>query len=78
MLAKDIKIGQRVVVKTNQMTALVVGRPEYYTPRAKLVRIKYENSTRYEYQLNTLMEALPIEKQYPANGGTHVKPEGDF
>jgi hypothetical protein len=78
MLAKDIKIGQRVVVKTNEMTALVVGRPEYYTPRSKLVRIKYENSTRYEYQLNTLLEALPIEEQYPANGGSHVKPEGDF
>ena len=78
MLAKDIKIGQRVVVKTNEMTALVVGRPEYYTPRAKLVRIKYENSTRYEYQLNTLLEALPIDEQYPANGGSHVKPEGGF
>ena len=78
MLAKDIKIGQRVVVKTNEMNALVVGRPEYYTPRAKLVRIKYENSTRYEYQLNTLLEALPIEEQYPANGGSYVKPEGDF
>jgi len=78
MLAKDIKIGQRVVVKTNEMNALVVGRPEYYTPRAKLVRIKYENSTRYEYQLNTLLEALPIEEQYPANGGSYVKPEGAF
>jgi len=78
MLAKDIKIGQRVVVKTNEMNALVVGRPEYYTPRAKLVRIKYENSTRYEYQLNTLLEALPLEEQYPANGGSYVKPEGDF
>ena len=78
MLAKDIKIGQRVVVKTNEMTALVVGRPEYYTPRSKLVRIKYENSTRYEYQLNTLLDALPIEEQYPANGGSYVKPEGAF
>ena len=38
MLAKDIKIGQRVLVAPNEMTALVVGRPEYYTPRAKLVR----------------------------------------
>jgi hypothetical protein len=78
MLAKDIKIGQRVVVKTNEMTALVVGRPEYYTPRSKLVRIKYENSTRYEYQLNTLLDALPLEEQYPANGGSYVKPEGAF
>ena len=40
------------------MTALVVGRPEYYTPRAKLVRIKYENSTRYEYMINNQLEAL--------------------
>ena len=78
MLAKDIKIGQRVIVGPNQMTALVVGRPEYYTPRAKLVRIKYENSTRYEYQLNTLLDALPLEEQYPANGGSYIKPEGAF
>ena len=47
MLSKDIQIGQRVRVATNGMTALIVGRPEYYTPRSKLVRIKYENSTRY-------------------------------
>ena len=45
MLASNIKIGLRVRVKSNQMNALVVGKPEYYTPRAKLVRIKYENST---------------------------------
>ena len=49
MLANEIKLGQRVRVANNGMTALIVGRPEYYTPRAKLVRIKYENSTRYEY-----------------------------
>ena len=69
MLAKDIKIGQRVLVKQNDMTALVVGRPEYYTPRAKLVRIKYENSTRYEYMINNQLELLPTEEQYPAHGG---------
>ena len=40
MLAKDIQIGQRVRISTNDMTALVVGRPEYYTPRSKLIRIK--------------------------------------
>ena len=78
MLAKNIKIGHRVLVKPNEMTALVVGRPEYYTPRAKLVRIKYENSTRYEYKLNHQLEPLPIDEQYPALGGAHVKPEGDF
>ena len=49
MKATDITIGLRVCVQSNNLTALVVGRPEYYTPRAKLVRIKYENSTRYEY-----------------------------
>ena len=78
MLAKDIKIGQRVLVKQNDMTALIVGRPEYYTPRAKLVRIKYENSTRYEYMINNQLDLLPIEEQYPAHGGTHQRAEGEF
>ena len=78
MLAKDIKIGQRVRVLPNDMTALIVGKPEYYTPRAKLVRIKYENSTRYEYMINHNLTALPVEEQYPALGGSYVKPEGDF
>ena len=78
MKATDITIGLRVRVQSNQMTALVVGRPEYYTPRAKLVRIKYENSTRYEYMINHQLEALPTEEQYPALGGSYVKPEGDF
>ena len=78
MLAKNIEIGQRVLVKTNDMTALVVGKPEYYTPRSKLVRIKYENSTRYEYMINHQLDLLPTEDQYPTHGGTYVKPEGDF
>ena len=78
MKASDIQIGLRVRVAQNQMTALVVGRPEYYTPRAKLVRIKYENSTRYEYMINNQLTALPTEDQYPAHGGDYVKPEGDF
>ena len=78
MLAKDIKIGQRVFVKQNDMTALVVGRPEYYTPRAKLVRIKYENSTRFEYMINNQLELLPTEEQYPAHGGTHQRQENEL
>jgi len=78
MKSSDIQIGQRVQVLPNQLTALVVGKPEYYTPRAKLVRIKYENSTRYEYMINHQLEALPINEQYPALGGSYVKPEGDF
>ena len=78
MLANEIKLGQRVRVASNDLTALIVGRPEYYTPRAKLVRIKYENSTRYEYMIHTQLELLPTEDQYPALGGSYVKPEGDF
>ena len=78
MKTVDIKIGLRVLVRTNGLTALVVGEPEYYTPRAMLVRIKYENSTRYEYKLSHQLLALPIEEQYPTHGGTHVKPKGDF
>ena len=78
MKASDIQIGLRVRVAQNEMTALVVGKPEYYTPRSKLVRIKYENSTRYEYMINHQLEALPADEQYPALGGSYVKPEGDF
>ena len=78
MKVSDIKIGLRVRVATNGMTALVVGRPEYYTPRAKLVRIKYENSTRYEYMINNQLEPLPVDDQYPANGGKYIKPENTF
>ena len=71
MNTQNISIGLRVRVKTNGLNALVVGRPEYYTPRAKLVRIKYENSTRYEYMISTQLEELPTEEQYPALGGTY-------
>ncbi len=78
MKASDIQIGLRVRVLPNQMTALVVGTPEYYTPRSKLIRIKYENSTRYEYMINHQLEALSTDEQYPALGGSYVKPEGDF
>ena len=78
MIATDIKIGQRVLVKTNNMTAIVVGRPEYYTGRAKLVRIKFENSTRYEYMVNLNLDLLPVEDQYPTHGGTHQRAEGEF
>ena len=78
MNANDIKLGQRVRVASNDMTALVVGPPEYYTPRAKLVRIKYENSTRYEYMINHQLTALPTEEQYPALGGTHQRQDGEF
>jgi len=78
MLAKDIQIGQRVVVRPSGLNALIVGRPEYYTPRATLVRIKYENSTRYEYMINNNLDLLPTEEQFPALGGSYVKPEGSF
>lgn len=78
MKAKDIKIGQRVTVAPGERIALVVGMPEYYTPRAQLVRIKYENSTRYEYKLNHQLDLLPVEQQYATHGGQHIKPDGDF
>ncbi len=78
MNPKDIQIGLRVRVKSNDMTALVVGSPEYYTPRAKLVRIKYENSTRYEYMITSQLTSLPADEQYKALGGSYVKPENSF
>ena len=78
MKANDIQIGLRVRVKSNGMTALVVGKPEYYTPRAKLVRIKYEDSTRYEYMISTQLDSLSVDSQYPAHGGSYVKPENSM
>ncbi len=78
MLANDIEIGLRVKVSSNNLTALVVGKPEYYTPRSKLIRIKYENSTRYEYVINQQIDALPAEQQYKALGGEYVRPEKSF
>ncbi len=78
MLAKDITIGLRVRVLSNNLTALVVGRPEYYTPRSQLIRIKYENSTRYEYVINQQIDALPEIEQYVALGGEYVRPENEF
>ena len=71
MPAQKLCIGLRVRVKSHDLTALVVGRPEYYTPRAVLVRIKYENSTRFEYMINHNLEALPQEEQYEALGGCY-------
>ena len=78
MNAKDITIGLRVRITSNGMTALVVGEPEYYTPRAKLVRIKYENSTRFEYMISNQLAPLPVEDQYPALGGSYKRPENSF
>ena len=78
MKATDIQIGLRVRVSSNDMTALVVGPPEYYTPRAKLVRIKYENSTRFEYMINHQLTALSTEEQYPALGGIYERPVNSF
>ena len=76
MKATDVRLGQRVRVLTNGMTAVVVGRPEYWTrPHIKLVPIKYENSTRYESMINSQLELLPLEEQYPEFGGTHSRKE---
>ena len=63
MLVSDIKLGLKVRVIHNDMEALVVGRPEYYSPKAKLVRIKYANSTRFEYVTNHMIEPLPADQQ---------------
>jgi hypothetical protein len=78
MNSNNIEIGLRVRVASNGMTALVVGEPEYYTPRAKLVRIKYENSTRFEYMISNQLASLPIEDQYPALGGSYKRPDNSF
>ena len=73
MKSTDILIGLRVRNMGNGMTALVVGRPEPYTSKSSLVRIKYEGSTRYEQVLNHALQKLPTDEQYPVHGGTHQR-----
>ena len=76
MEPRQLKTGQRVRVKKNGKTAILVSDPEYYTERAQLVRIKYEWSTRYEYQIDHQLELLPVEEQYPTHGGIFKRPQG--
>ena len=71
-------LGTRVRVKQNGLTAIIVGRPEYYTPKASLIRIKYENSTRYEYNIDVMLEPLPQKEQWVALGGEFVRPDNYF
>ena len=71
MDSSKIQLALRVRVKRNGSIALVVGKPEYYQSHLKLVRIKYENSTRYEYMISNQIEPLPLEQQYPALGGEY-------
>ena len=69
MDTKDIKIGLRVRVLTNDLIAVVVGNPEFYKNKTSLTRIKYENSTRYEHMINHQLKALPKSQQYEGVGG---------
>ncbi len=69
MKSSDIKLGLRVRVLPNDLIAVVVGTPEYYTGDATLTRIKYENSTRYEYMINKQLQALPLDEQFEGVGG---------
>ena len=78
MKGNDIQIGLRVRVASNDMIAMVAAPTEFYTPRAKLVRIKYENSTRYEYMISNQLTALPTEEQYQALGGNYIRPANSF
>ena len=68
-------LGTRVRVQQNGLTAIIVGSPEYYTPNARLIRIKYENSTRYEYNIDCMLEPLPLKEQWVALGGEFVRPD---
>ena len=77
MTSPYLQVGMRVRNRSNDKTALVVGRPEYYTPHARLVRIKYEQSTRYEYMITTMLDVLPMKEQYPAHGGEYDRGTAD-
>lgn len=66
------KLGMRV--KTDGRTAIVVGRPEMFTSKNKLVKIKFEDSTRIEDRPENQLKALPKSQQYPEFGGSFVRP----
>lgn len=72
MIRSPYQIGHRVKVLSNGKTALVVGTPEQYSETSNLLRIKYESSTRYEHMIESQVEMLPIEEQYPKLGGTYT------
>lgn len=72
MIRSPYQIGHRVKVLTNGQTALVVGAPEHYSQTSNLLRIKYESSTRYEHMIESQVEMLPIEQQYPKLGGKYT------
>ena len=72
MIRSPYQIGHRVKVLSNGQTALVVGTPEHYSESTNLLRIKFEDSTRYEYIIEGQVELLPIEQQYPKLGGTYA------
>ncbi len=77
MIRSPYQIGHRVNVLSNGQTALVVGMPEHYSGTSNLLRIKYENSTRYEHMIESQVEMLPIEEQYPKLGGTYTGDNGN-
>ena len=69
MKSSDIKLGLRVRGLPNDLIAVVVGNLEFHTGGATLTRIKYENSTRYEYMINKQLVALPLAEQFEGVGG---------
>ncbi len=66
------KLGMRV--EANGRTAIVVGRPQVFTARNKLVKIKFEDSTRIEDRPECHLKPLPKSQQYPEFGGSYVRP----
>ena len=77
MIRSPYQIGHRVKVLSNGQTALVVGAPEHYSEKSNLLRIKYEDSTRFEWMIESQVRLLPIQEQYPALGGMHQRNQGD-
>ena len=75
MIRSPYQIGHRVKVLGNGQTALVVGAPEHYSETSNLLRIKYEDSTRFEWMIESQVRLLPPDEQYPALGGSYQRPE---
>ena len=62
-------VGERVSDADGRI-AMVISQM-HWKPKADLVRVRLDNSTRYELIPSNQLIALPSSEQYPALGGTY-------
>ena len=61
--------GQRVVDTEGRISIVITKM--HWNAKSDLVRVRLENSTRYELIPSAQLDLLPTEEQYPAFGGSY-------